>query len=196
MRNPPKTNSIANCGNQCVENCCQNENKSIDILEVVKGPSIGNVSTEGKWEKIEATVDSGAADTVGPNSIAEWMKPTETKASKAGLRYNAAEGSEIKNMGEKELNVVNDLGAAGKITVQIGDKINKLLAAVSKIGHAGNKITFFDDDGCHRIVNKASGVETKMHEVNGTFKMPLWVWNPKGCGKQSEATGFQGQGEF
>mgnify|MGYP003331822944 CR=1 FL=1 len=112
---------------------------------------------EGKWEVIEGTVDSGAADTVGPDIIAEWVATRETKTSKNGLRYNAAEGSEIKNIREKELSVVNDLGEPGRTTIQIGDKINKLLAAVSKLEHAGNKITFFHDDGKHRIVIRALG---------------------------------------
>ncbi len=53
---------------------------------------------KGRWEGLEATVDSGAADTVGPESTAEWVRTKETKASKAGLKYNAAEGSEIRNI--------------------------------------------------------------------------------------------------
>ena len=94
-------------------------------------------------------------------------------------------------MGEKELSVVNDLGAPGKITVQIGDKINKLLAAVSRIGQAGNTITFYDDDDKHRIVNKATGEVTEMTDKNGTFKMDLWMWNPEAEG----AEGFQRPGK-
>ena len=34
----------------------------------------------GTSEVLEATVDSGAADTVGPEEIAEWVKTKETKA--------------------------------------------------------------------------------------------------------------------
>ena len=58
------------------------------------------------------------------------------------------------------------------------------------------EFTFFDDDGCHRIINKKSGVETKMREVNGTFKMDLWTWNPKGGEKKTEEAGFQRQGKW
>ena len=194
------------CRMKCGSSCCEGEVKNLDAFERAENQGVNNVDQyEGKWELLEATVDSGAADTVGPKALAEWIAIQETEASKTGLQYNAAEGSIIKKLGEKELSVVNENGIPGRITVQIGDKINKLLAAVSKIGHAGNKVTFFDDDGCHRIVNKRSGVETRMREVNGTFKMDLWVWNPKGGAKRGEDSpigsvrqagevGFQRQG--
>ena len=97
------------------------------------------------------------------------------------------------NMGEKELSVVNDLGVPGRITIQICHKTNKLLAAVSKIGQAGNKITFFDDDGEHRVTNKRTGAVTPMVEKDGTFKMNLWVWNPNPKINAVEST-FRRQG--
>ena len=93
----------------------------------------------------------------------------------------------------KDVRVLNDNFVEGGITVQICDKVNKFLAAVSQIGKAGNKITFYDDDGRHRIVNKATGEETPMFEKDGTFKMNLWVWNPNG-GNGGENAGFQRQG--
>ena len=63
------------------------------------------------------------------------------------------------------------------------------------MGHAGNKITFFDDDGAHRIINKNTGAETMMHEKDGTFKFNLWMWNPNGKPDETQA-GFQGQGKW
>ena len=75
------------------------------------------------------------------------------------------------------------------------DKVNKFLAAVSKIGKAGNKIKFFDDDGEHRITNKTTGEVTPMFEKDGTFKMNLWVWNPNGKPEAADA-GFRGQGKW
>ena len=65
----------------------------------------------------------------------------------------------------RSLDVVNDLFVPGKITIQVCDKVNKFLAAVSKIGKAGNKITFVDDDGEHRIPNKTAGEVTPMFEL-------------------------------
>ena len=76
-----------------------------------------------KLDSQEQLAIEGAADTAGPESIAEWIETKETKASKAGLRYNAAEGSIIRNVGEKDISVVNENGAPSKITGQIGDKV-------------------------------------------------------------------------
>ena len=153
-------------GGKCSNEKCKDEicgrGKNLDILERANQFEVGNVnkSTKGAWEKIEATVDSGAADTVGPASMAQWVPLQETAASKAGLQYNAADGGVINNLGEKDVAVMNDNFAAGGITVQICDKVNNFFAAVSQIGKAGNKITFYDDDGRHRIVNKVTGEET------------------------------------
>ena len=140
-------------------------------------------------------MDSGAADTVANEGLTPWIPVKETEASKAGLQYNAANNGIIKNLGEKDLDVLNDNFIPGGITVQICDKVNKFLAAVSQIGKAGNKITFFDDDGKHRIVNKTTWEETPMFEENGTFHMNLWVWNPEGKPAESEQ-GFRGQCKF
>ena len=92
--------------------------------------------------------------------MAPWVKIKPAKASEAGVQYNAADGGIISSLGEKELEVVNDTCVTGKITVQLCDKVNKFLVAVSKMGRAGNKIVFFDDDGQHRIVKKVTGEET------------------------------------
>ena len=101
----------------------------------------------------------------------------------------------INNLGEKRLDVVNEAAVPGDITVQICDKVNKFLVAVPKMGHAGNKITFFDDDGAHRITNKITGEETPMYEKDGTFKFKLWMWNPSGKPVETKS-GFQGQGKW
>ena len=75
-------------------------------------------------------MDSGAADTVGPPTLAECVPIAETKASKAGLRYNAADNGVITNLGEKELNVVNDLGAPGDDVCSAGKGTNNASGSV------------------------------------------------------------------
>ena len=94
--------------------------KNLDAFERAENQAIDNLNQyEGRWEVIEATVDSGAADTVGPQELAEWVTIQETEASKGGLQYNAAEGSVIKNLGEKELCVINEDGVPGLSLIHI-----------------------------------------------------------------------------
>ena len=113
------------------------------------------------------------------------------------MRYNGPDGGVIKNLGERDLQIKNEQWKDGKMTMQVGDKINKLLAAVSQIGQAGNKVVFYDDDGKHRIIDKKSGETTEMYERDGTFKTDIWVWNPDAVPPDEEGNrGFQGQGKW
>ena len=102
-------------------------------LEKVKSPTVANVEeSNGCWECIEATADSGATDIVGNESIAPWLSIRPTKASEAGVQYNAADGGIINNLGEKTFDAVNNAFVPGNITVQICDKVNKFLCVSHK----------------------------------------------------------------
>ena len=63
----------------------------MDILERAVSYDVGNVNKvgQGQWEVIEATVDSGAVDTVGPPGIAKAFPIVPTAASIAGKKYQA-----------------------------------------------------------------------------------------------------------
>ena len=55
----------------------------------------------GEWEKINMTIDSGAADTVGPPGIASGTPLRETDASRNKRYYNAANITPIRIHGGK-----------------------------------------------------------------------------------------------
>ncbi len=55
------------------------------------------------WERIRIKSDSGSIDTVGPKEIAKALEMKETIMSKRGIRFAAADGSEIKNYGEEKI---------------------------------------------------------------------------------------------
>ena len=61
-------------------------------------------SVEEQWDDISITVDSGAVDTVGPKDVGSQFPITPTRESELGLGYRAANGSPIKNYGERVLN--------------------------------------------------------------------------------------------
>ena len=60
-------------------------------------------AVEDQWETIPITVDSGAVDTVGPKEVGAQFPITPTRESRLGLGYRAANGSPIKNYGERVL---------------------------------------------------------------------------------------------
>ena len=96
---------------------------------------------ENGLEKVTITVDSGAADTVGPKSIAQGIPIKPTKASQLGENYRAANGTTIKNYGQKRLEGVDANGINTGITIQVAD-VRKTLASVGKMTEAGNIIIF------------------------------------------------------
>ena len=102
--------------NQCRENQCRCDDddcieKAINYIETdtICSVETGNPKTicefsqnhEG-FEHIRVQVDSGAVYTVGPKSIGRAFKIKETPASKSGDNFVAANGSVIKNYGERE----------------------------------------------------------------------------------------------
>ena len=57
----------------------------------------------GAWEVIPITVDSGAVDTVGPKAVGQAFPILPTRESSLGLGYRAANGSPIRNFGERTI---------------------------------------------------------------------------------------------
>ena len=62
------------------------------------------LNVSGNWEKITFTGDSGAVDHVITKDAAKAFNVIETNASRNGLTYRAANGTPIKNYGEKKVN--------------------------------------------------------------------------------------------
>ena len=58
------------------------------------------LESEG-WSKIDVVLDSGAADSVGPRSMAPQFKIEDTEASKGGVYYTSATGGKINNVGQQ-----------------------------------------------------------------------------------------------
>ena len=59
--------------------------------------------SESEWVELEVTVDSGACDTVVPLDAISHVSITPSPQSQAGLKYEAANGQEIDNVGEKKV---------------------------------------------------------------------------------------------
>ncbi len=71
------------------------------IYSIGRPGEVCAVSEVKGWEEVRAHVDAGAIDTVGPKEIAKAFKMNENAMSKKGLGHLAANGSKIKNYGEK-----------------------------------------------------------------------------------------------
>jgi len=127
-------------------------------------------SGNGNWEKITVTIDSGAVDSVGPRTMASDIGIKDTPASRAGLKYRAANGTPIDNLGEKSIQGVTKQGNKVGMTFQIAD-VRRPLGAVRAMLAAGNKVVF--ETGNSYIQDKTRTIKTPIEERNGAYVLHL-----------------------
>ena len=142
-----------------------------DLFELLNFNAAGKWT--GEWEELEITVDSGAAESVAPESFAKGFQLMESEGSKAGQIYTTADGTEIPNMGEKKMEMWTKEGNPGEVTFQIAKGVVKPLGSVKKMCQAGNQVVF-DDSGSY-VVNKATGKRTWLEEKNGIYIMKVQI---------------------
>ena len=119
------------------------------------------------------TVCSGAADTVGPPSIARHIPITQTWASLGGFCYTAANGDPLPNKGEKRVTGVTKEGEMVGLTMQVAD-VTKVLGSVGNFCEANNRVVFDDQEGSY-IMNKDTGKKTMLVKSGGVYRFPMWV---------------------
>ena len=139
--------------------------------------------TEG-YEEVKVTADSGAVDHVAPRTLAKGTPVRETKASKMGVRYIAANGSEIRNEGEKCIKGFTEGGTPLSMTWQIAG-VKKPLASVGRVCDAGNVAIFTDKGGyiiggknakeIMEMAHKCRENKLEMHRENGVYNFKVKV---------------------
>ena len=137
-----------------------------------------------KFEEIRITADSGAVDHVAPSDIARGVPIRETRASKQGVHYVAANGSVIINEGEKKISAYTDEGMPIDMTWQIAG-VKKPLASVGRICDAGNVAIFTntgeyiickrDIDDVLRDIERKGQKTLKMKRENGVYNFNIRV---------------------
>ena len=124
-------------------------------------------ANEGGWEHLEAILDSGATVTVIPPHVGKEYEVVPSEASKAGVKYEVANGEEIPNLGEKLLPVVTAEGSWRGMLAQVAD-VSKALQSVRALVKSGHVVVFGDGDGGSEryVYNKTTG-ETNSDKDDG-----------------------------
>jgi hypothetical protein len=151
------------------------ERKELNQIKTIEPDQINRVTQDGRWEEIELAVDSGATESVVPNTMPESIKTIEGPASKRGVMYEVASGHQIPNEGEKRFTAVTEEGQERNLTLQVCD-VNQGLLSVAKMAQAGNRVVF--DKAGSFVENKLTGERTWLQEKSGMFVMKLWVKRP------------------
>ena len=144
-------------------------------------------------ETITVTVDSGAYNTVGPPKVGTHFEVKPTEASASGRHYRAANGSVIRNYGQRVITGRTNEGTLVSVPIQVAD-VGKVLGSVREMVHHGNRVVF-DLDANGRSISylesKPYGTKTAIHERNGTSQFDIRVPKGKGGGLE-EVTGGNG----
>ena len=96
----------------------------------------------------------------------------ETEMSETGIGFVAANGSGIKNYGEKKIAGYTDDGEGVSMRVQCAD-VKKALCSVHKMNLGGNVVVL--ESGRSYVQNKGSGQKTKIHDEDGQYVLYLWL---------------------
>ena len=149
-----------------------------------RGEGPGQRRGDGKYELIRITADSGAADHVAPIKTANHVEVKQTEASKQGVKYVAANGHKIANLGQRRIEGVTDAGVHLGMTWQVAD-VKKPLASIGRMCDAGNVAVFTKEGGYvvpKEYLQKAvdglerlEGPALRMRREGGVYNFNLWM---------------------
>ena len=117
-------------------------------------------------------MDSGAAESVAPKSMARQFLLTDSPASRAGVFYTAANGGRLDNLGQQEIPVAFANGIRAMTTFQIAE-VSRPLMSVAKICELGNRVLFGANGGV--IVNLNTGQATPFEKEDGVYVFSMWI---------------------
>ena len=122
------------------------------------------------------TIDSRAAESVLPKNMLPNEPIVEGEAKRRGVKYVAANGGKMENIGEKKVKFKRaGSNAVNSITFQVTD-VSKPLASVSRILDKGNAV-IFSRRGSY-ILNEVSGEKIPIVEEKGTFGIDVEFLEP------------------
>ena len=155
--------------------------------EVADVKSTGSIVSDGtgSWEKLVVKIDSGAVDSCLPKELLTRVPVRETAASKNDMRYVAANGTNIRNYGERNVQGLTGDWKPMNMTFQVTD-VRNLLGSVYRMVQSGNTVTFDDRGG--RIINKRTGKITPIRENRGAYELDVWLpVKEGGFGRQGQS---------
>ena len=153
-------------------------NGDVDMEDAEQGAK--KMKRTGKKLRRGITLDSGAADPVLRSNWVNKDHGRPSSGSKAGVRYIAANGEEIKNEGMTTLHFQTAEGTTAQWEFQIA-KVNKALASVSYLVDCGYCVIFNknNSDDSSYIIHKPTGRIMKMQRVRGVYTIDAHILEPR-----------------
>ena len=129
-------------------------------------------SVRSSQERLDLTVDSGAAVSAIPRDAAKSFPTVQDKEPK---NYTSASGHAVPTLGSKRTVLRFQSGKTGAVEFDVMD-VPKPLLSVSKVLQKGYWVIF--DTDCSYIENKVTGEWFKLYERGGVFVLPSWLCYP------------------
>ena len=149
-------------------------------------------SEEPEFFEIEVAADSGCAEHVADKLSAPNHTLAESRMSRAGFAFLAADGGEIPNEGEMTLNMVSDEKAPIRSTFQAA-KVTRPLMSIFRFCDNGNEVFFTKNEG---IVRNSKGVTiARFPRQRGLYVGKFKLRNPKYRPNKSGTAPFRGPGK-
>ena len=145
----------------------------VSTIIPVKVDGISVVHKPDEWIEIEITVDSGACITVMPRKMCEGISILQNSLSRAGTKYEVANGAHIKNLGERRCEMMTvGSGKSKRITFQVAD-VHKPLLSISGCADMGYDC-YLGKKGGH-LVDTETGEMIPLERRENLYVMRAWV---------------------
>ena len=125
-----------------------------------------------QWVRVRSVMDSGAAQSVAPPSMAPGVTITASPGSQRGQHYVSACGGRLPNMGQQKMKVQTNEGRDAMVLYQIAE-VSRPLTAVSQTCDNGNWVVYTPEGGF--IWNLKTGGNTNFERRGGIYELDLWV---------------------
>ena len=146
---------------------------SLNTIILVKVEGISVVQKPDEWVEIEITVDSGACITVMPRLWCQGISILQNSLSRAGTKYEVANGAHIKNLGERRCEMMTIGSEKSKlITFQVAD-VHKPLLSISGCADMGFDC-YLGKAGGH-LRDRDSGEMIPLERRENLYVMRAWV---------------------
>ena len=149
-----------------------------------------NPEFHGKWEKLTAVMDSGAFVPCMPAAVGKEYQIQPNEASRTGVTYQAANGGEIANLGEKVILVVTAEGTLRGYSSQVAG-VTQALQSVRHLHRSGHLVVFDGPDSF--MVNKVSGEVNHIDDDGSNYTMTMWIVPPDELNSVVQTLVFHGQ---
>ena len=178
-------------GNSRVSKCIETEKRYLELVEMGSTTkdvqSVPRPSVDADFEAVTVAVDSGAHHSVGPPDVATYIEVEDTEASRAGRHYSAANGSGIRNYGQRIISGKNEARRLVNLLIRVAD-VKKVFGSVREMVTAGTGVVFDRDEhgnSLSYLEHKATGRKTVIYDRSGNYQFDIAV--PRGRSEARDA---------